>query len=106
MQFNMYAGFTATLSASPSARGYMLWTNNGTTAYAYVNNQSTSGTLNGTNRPNVNYSLGGINVNGTTAQFVNNQFCAGYITDYLTSTESNNFYTLLQSFQTTLGRQV
>jgi hypothetical protein len=103
--FNMYAASTVQMNP-PTATGHMFLTNNGTTVNAYVRTQTASGSLNGTNRPNQPFSIGGINVNGTTQQFVNNRFCAGYICDSLNATEAGNLYTTIQTYQTELARQV
>jgi hypothetical protein len=106
LSFNMFAANTTSMTASPAATGHMFVTNNNTTVNAYVRTQTASGSLNGTNRPNQPFSIGGINVNGTTQQFVNNRFCAGYICDSLNTTESGNLYTTIQTYQTELARQV
>jgi hypothetical protein len=106
MTFNMFAASATSMTASPAATGHMFLTNNGTTVNAYVRTQTASGSLNGTNRPNQPFSIGGINVNGTTSQFVNNQFCAGYICDSLNATEAGNLYTTIQTYQTELSRYV
>lgn len=105
MTFNMYSASATSMTASPAAIGHMYLNNNGTTTYAYVNRQTSNGVTNGTDRPNVNISIGGINVNGTTSNFVNNQFCGGYVTDYLNATESDNLYISMQQFNSDLSRQ-
>ena len=50
--------------------------------------------------------IGGDNDNGTARQFTNKLCSLASIGDGLTDTEAANFYTAIQTFQTTLGRQV
>jgi S-DNA-T family DNA segregation ATPase FtsK/SpoIIIE len=50
--------------------------------------------------------LGCLNLDGTAAQFSNYENAFASIGDGLTDTEASNFYTAVQAFQTTLGRQV
>jgi hypothetical protein len=58
------------------------------------------------NLPNGNLYLGASNENGSAAYFSNKEISLSYISDGLTPTQVNNLYTLVQAFQTTLGRQV
>jgi hypothetical protein len=55
-----------------------------------------------------NYFIGAINQGGTPIlnTYDNKQLAFGSIGDGLTDTEASNFYTAVQAFQTTLGRQV
>ena len=50
--------------------------------------------------------FGGNNANGTADTYSNAQCAFASIGDGLSDTESSNFYTAVQAFQTTLGRQV
>ena len=50
--------------------------------------------------------IGAYNNNGTFQYYSNRQYAFASIGDGLTDTEAANFYTAVQSFQTTLGRQV
>jgi hypothetical protein len=55
---------------------------------------------------NLNLHLGATNGNGTPYLFSTKQCAFSSIGDGLTDTEAANFYTAVQRFQTTLGRQV
>jgi hypothetical protein len=57
-------------------------------------------------RPNFNIYLGAVNFGGTASTFTTKQCAFASIGDGLTDTEAANFYTAVQAFQTTLGRQV
>lgn len=56
--------------------------------------------------PSRTFYFGALNQGGTTAEFSNKEIAFGTIGDGLTDTEAANFYTAVQAFQTTLGRQV
>jgi hypothetical protein len=56
--------------------------------------------------PNGNLYLGASNENGSASYFSNKEISLSYTSDGLTPTEVLNLYTAVQSFQTTLGRQV
>ena len=66
--------------------------------------------INGTKNveiPNsINITIGGLNYNGTVVDITNKTSSFSSIGDGLTDTEAANFYTAVQAFQTTLGRQV
>jgi hypothetical protein len=55
---------------------------------------------------NVKVYLGSRNSNGTASLFDTRQHSFTYFGDTLTNAEALNFYTAVQAFQTTLGRQV
>jgi hypothetical protein len=55
---------------------------------------------------NVPIYIGSINLNGTANNFGNFQCAFASIGDGLTDAEAANFYTAVQAYQTTLGRQV
>lgn len=57
-------------------------------------------------KPSTPLYIGASNSNGTTTQFSNLQCAFASIGDGLTDTEAANFYTAVQAYQTTLGRQV
>jgi hypothetical protein len=50
--------------------------------------------------------VGAWNDNGTTKNYLNGQIAFSSIGDGLTDTQESDFYTAIQAFQTTLGRQV
>jgi len=52
------------------------------------------------------YYLGACNLGGTAAQFSSRECAFSSIGDGLTDTQASNFYTAVQTFQTTLSRQV
>lgn len=56
--------------------------------------------------PNASIYLGSINPSVGSQFFLQGQFAFASIGDGLTDTEAANFYTAVQTFQTTLGRQV
>jgi hypothetical protein len=57
-------------------------------------------------RPSLNMIIGGQNNSGILNQATTRQVAFSSIGDGLTDTEAANFYTAVQAFQTTLGRQV
>ena len=60
----------------------------------------------GTTSINSNIYVGARNNAGTAQLFSSKQFAFASIGDGLTDTEAADFYTTVQAFQTTLGRQV
>ena len=66
--------------------------------------RDTKTALNTSNLPSNNYWLGAVNISGG---FFTSQQCAfASLGDGLTDTQASNFYTSVQTFQTTLSRQV
>ena len=59
-----------------------------------------------TSRPNFNLFLGGLNNGGSFAFATSRQYALASIGDGLTDTQAGNFYTAVQAFQNTLGRQI
>jgi len=57
-------------------------------------------------KPNINLYIGSGNNNGTTFGFSSKESAFASIGDGLSDTEAANFYTAVQKYQTTLGRQV
>lgn len=57
-------------------------------------------------QPNVNTYIGAYNSNGTPAGYTNHNLAFVSLGFGLTGTEVANYYTAVQAFQTTLGRQV
>jgi len=61
----------------------------------------------GTNStPQFQITIGGFNFGGSIVQYSNRELAIASIGDGLTDTEAANFYTAVQTYQTTLGRQV
>jgi hypothetical protein len=65
------------------------------------NTLSNPGTL-----PSINLFLGAENFNSTPSFYSNREFAFASIGDGLSNTEATNLYNTVQTFQTTLGRQV
>ena len=55
---------------------------------------------------NYNTYLGALNSNGTTSNYSTKECAFSSIGDGLTDTEATNYYTIVQAYQTALGRQV
>ena len=72
----------------------------------YNGSLNTTSTIISTGKVNVNFYVAARNTNGSPANYNNNQFAFVSIGDGLTDTQVANFYTAVQRFQTTLGRQV
>lgn len=60
------------------------------------------------NLPNYNFYFGATNSDGNTQYYTTHQLAFGVLggNDTITNTDSVNFYTAVQAFQTSLGRQV
>jgi hypothetical protein len=69
-------------------------------------NKNTQTTLTGVALPNLPIYLSALNKNSTAIYFDNRQVALSYIADGLNDTEATNLYTAVQTFQTTLSRQV
>jgi hypothetical protein len=67
---------------------------------------SSSSSTSASTKPNINLYIGSGNNNGTTYGFSSKESAFSSIGDGLTDTEAANFYTAVQTYQTTLGRQV
>jgi hypothetical protein len=65
-----------------------------------------TGTVSSSALPTNNISLGALNNNGISAFYTTKECAFASIGDGLTDTEASNFYTAVQSFQTTLNRQI
>jgi hypothetical protein len=67
----------------------------------------TTRTQTSTNKPNLNFYLGALNIDGNTVYgYTNYEFAFCSIGDGLTDQNISDFYTAVQTFQTTLSRQV
>jgi len=95
------------LTPPASTAGYAINTKlSGTTTKAFWNNSSL-GTITGTNAlPNKKVYIGARNSDGTASLFTSKQCAFASIGDGLTDTEAANLYTAVQAYQTTLGRSV
>jgi len=95
------------LTPPASTAGYAINTKlSGTTTKAFWNNSSL-GTITGTNAlPNKKIYIGARNSDGTASLFTSKQCAFASIGDGLTDTEAANLYTAVQAYQTTLSRNV
>lgn len=115
--FQMRAGANAVFGATTGvlyfttttdARGFWLATkraNNDREAYLNGASQTTVTTNDATAFPNLNMFIGARN-DGTATVFSNKQLAFSTIGSGLTDSEASTLYTIIQTFQTTLGRQV
>ena len=102
-------GSTYTTSSGTSdSKGFTLGTTNGSrTQYLYKNgNLITSGGAAPSTFSNNNLYLGAANGGGTAVYFSDKQYTFVSIGNGLDATQAANFYTSVQTFQTTLSRQV
>ena len=91
------------------ARGhyYIGKTGNGTNLLKGFKNGVLVDTKNGVGtNPDLNLYIGACHINNVSLYYNNRQCAFASIGDGLTDTEAANFYTAVQAFQTTLGRQV
>jgi hypothetical protein len=102
------AGNYNTANAESDSRGlYCGGTNGSSTQILYKNGINViSGTSLQLGFSNSNFSLSAVNQLGTTFGYSNKELSFASIGNGLTPTEAANFYTAVQAFQTTLGRQV
>jgi hypothetical protein len=105
-----YAVFNVRVSSSvPNFTGLLSYGRLSSTSLSLFkngNNLNTITTPVGGTVPNVKIFLSAINVNGTPVLFTPLQCAFSSIGDGLSDTEAANFYTAVQTFQTTLGRSV
>jgi hypothetical protein len=89
-------------------RGYFLVNSNATNSQYYINNIVRSTIANSGVFPldNLNIYIGNLRTNVLLTYFASGRYTFSSIGDGLSATEASNFYTAVQSFQTTLGRQV
>ena len=90
-------------------RGYIISSKTSSTSLKLYNNGSLVSTENSSNTvsaPNLNLFIGARNNNGTAETYSVKQCAFASIGDGLTDAEALAFYNAVQTFQTTLGRQV
>jgi hypothetical protein len=80
--------------------------NSSTTQLWQVNNTNYSGTSNSTGRSTLSIYIGSCNGLDIGAYAENVQVSFSYIGDDLSSTDLVNYYNIVQTYQTSLGRQV
>ncbi len=101
-------GSTGTLGYTPSRYNSLLIANrtNSSTMDGWANNTKTSITKASYALNTANIYIGARNNSGTAQNYGTNQCRFASIGDGLTDTEASNFYTAVQNYQTTLGRNV
>jgi hypothetical protein len=97
--------------AETTGQSFLLSTRISNTSFKSFRNNSLVATgvnANADNVTGINFpiSIGGLNLGGSVSQFSDFQCAFASIGDGLTDTEAANFYTAVQAFNTTLGRQV
>jgi hypothetical protein len=95
--------------SSNSSTGFFLANRQSQTSVKAIQNSTLLATNNGSStstKPNFNVYIGGMNNGGALTNSSTRQIAFASIGDSLTDTEAANFYTAVQRFQTTLGRQV
>ena len=108
---NYLAGnlLVTSFTSTTNAQGFWLGNkrdNNDRRVYKNSTKEATNTTLDSIALPNLNVYIGARNDSGTAAVYSDKQLAFSSIGDGLTDTEAANFYTAVQAFQTTLGRQV
>ena len=94
---------SAIYSGSISGTGLYSATRNGTSVVGYINDTNVvagSGTWSTIGQP---LNIGGLR---NDEEIANRNYAFIYVGNYLTNTEMQNYYTLIQNFQTALGRAV
>jgi hypothetical protein len=102
-------GGTGVLTANTNSTGFYVGTRTSASVLKlFKNNTQLGSTYTGANgaRGDLNMFLGALNVTGTAQYYTQRNYAFASIGDGLTDTEAANFYTAVQAFQTTLGRQV
>jgi hypothetical protein len=108
---NYVAGGTVILSFTSTANAQGFWLGskeNAASRRAYKNGvvETLSTANNTTPYENLNIFIGARNDNGVAGFYSDKECALASIGDGLTNAEATNYYTTVQSFQTTLGRQV
>jgi hypothetical protein len=104
---NLGGGFANVTNSD--ARGFYLGKNNSTNTLTegFKNGSSVFSSSIGSSMKNANMWLGGIQVYSGYSAYSSNEFAFAFLGDgQLTSTDVSNYYTAVQTFQTTLNRQV
>jgi len=99
---------TFTTASDANSLGFYIGTRTGTVVNGFKNSTKIATLLSSvaTARPNFNVYLGAANIANNATYYSTKQCAFASIGDGLTDTEAANFYTAVQKFQTTLGRQV
>jgi hypothetical protein len=104
--FNLSAAPT-TISSTATSGFHLSYRNNASNSkYLLNNNAIQTITQTSAGNPNLLLFIGVRNDGGSVFSYSNNQIAFSSIGDGLLDSEAANFYTAVQAFQTTLGRQV
>ena len=100
-------GMTGTVT---SLGGMIMGNRNGSsTVFTLKKNEatiSTSASFSVRNFPSIPYYIGAYNNNGTAGSFDSNEIAFYHIGDGMSDVDASNFYTAVQTYQTTLGRNI
>jgi hypothetical protein len=101
-------GSSAVITSNSDSKGFYISTEAPTLSHKLFKNSSQLGTTQsfGGSYPNFNTYIGAISVANVPTYFTVRQCAFASLGDGLTDTQAGNFYTAVQAFQTTLGRQV
>lgn len=101
------SSYNCSFNQTANGRGLTFGTMNGTsTQELYYNNVlKASAASGGSLLPSKEIYIGGANANGTAGFFTDMRCGLASIGDGLSSSQSSDFYTLIQAYQTTLSRQ-
>jgi hypothetical protein len=102
-------GGTDVIVTNSNSQGFYILNRTSSTLFKVFKNNTTLGTntvLNNGVYPNRNVFISALNYIGTASFFASRQIAFFSIGDGLTDTEASNFYTTVQTFQTTLSRNI
>lgn len=113
LEFGSSTGFamqsvivTSTVANTNSLGLFLVSRQNSSQINTFIRNSKTTHTASSANLAPINTYIGARNTNGTAGNFSNKEYAFASIGDGLTDTEASNFYTAVQTFQTTLSRNV
>ena len=107
--YGVVNALTENLFSDSSALGYYMTNRINTNSQTVLKNGviRVTGNVNSTSLPTIPIFIGGVNNSSSSNYQLSSKECAfATIGDGLTDTEAANLYTAVQTFQTTLGRQV
>jgi hypothetical protein len=106
--FGNYSGNGRLITTYNDARGFWIGSTTSSNSHVlYRNGVSlvTSSNIASGSITNLTMNIGRLNTTSTPYYYLDNQYAFATIGDGLTVTEAGNLYTLVQEYQTTLGRQ-
>lgn len=101
--------FTRLTPSETDGRGFFIISRTASNSLKLYKNsaiKATNTTTTSLINPNYQITLGALNLDGGLAQYSNKQCAFASIGDGLTDAEASSFYNAVQTYQTTLGRQV